>query len=96
MTLEGKDKDISLKLPGIVSQLYEGLTSKKLEGGRAVSLIGAALELKQLDEDASYALAAVAITEAATRLNLSQPAGELVERAVKYCTKRSKYLREQE
>ena len=92
---EVKNKRFLEELPDIVSQLCNGLISDgSIDDKRINSVVTGALKLKQVDESAYYAVLAVGLTEVATRLNLGKPAGELFERAVRYCTERSEYLRE--
>ena len=85
------------ELTSIAVNLYNAFAkSDKPADERIKSAVEGALKLKEVDESAFYAALAIGITEAATKLNLGQPAGELVEKIVRYFAKKSEYLRDQE
>ena len=85
-------------LTSLATDLYKAFA----EGDKPVeerirNAVKGMLTLKEVDESAFYAVLAIGITEATTRiLNLRQPSGELVERVVRYCAEKSEYLKKPE
>ncbi|MBW2966504.1 hypothetical protein KY342_05355 [Candidatus Woesearchaeota archaeon] len=84
------------ELSSVAINLYNAfIDSDKQAEERIKYGIEGALKLKEVDESAFYAALAIGLTEVATKLNLGESAGELVEKVVKYFAQKSEYLRNQ-